>query len=191
MKRAEFEHVLRAAAEVVRDELVVIGSQSILAQYPDAPDDLLRSLEVDLFPRSHPERAAEIDAFLGDGSRFHATYDYYAHGVGPETPIAPAGWEERLVRLELPMVRKREPVVAWCMEVHDLVLAKLAAGRPHDFEFVNDLFRFGLVDVHQLQLGVGLMPQSHRELTGERLAGAVARAEREQGSSGRLHRPEV
>ncbi len=27
------------------------------------------------------------------------TFGYYAHGVGPETAKAPAGWEQRLVRV--------------------------------------------------------------------------------------------
>lgn len=176
MKRAEFEHVLRAAAAVVDDELVVIGSQAILGQYPDAPESLLRSLEVDVFPRNHPERADEIDSAIGDGSRFHQTFDYYAHGVGPETPVAPAGWEGRLVRVDLPAInRKGVTVVVWCMDVHDLVLSKLAAARPHDFEFVDEAIRAGLADLDQLRLGVDLMPVRHRELTRERLTAAIAR----------------
>ncbi len=85
--------MLRAAADIVEDELVVIGSQAILAEHPNAPASLLRSVEVDLYPLTHPERADEIDGALGDGSRFHETYEYYARGVGPETAIAPAGWQ--------------------------------------------------------------------------------------------------
>jgi hypothetical protein len=179
MRREEFEHVLRAAAAIVEDEIVVIGSQAVLAQYPDAPDPLLRSLEVDLFPRHDPQRSEEIDGAIGDGSRFHETYAYYAHGVGPETVIAPAGWEQRLVRLELPPIRRKsEAVIAWCLEAHDLVLAKLAAGRPHDFEFVEEALRFRLVNPDQLRLGMELMPESHRELTRERLDGTIARLSR-------------
>lgn len=179
MRREEFEHVIRAAAAIVQDEIVVIGSQAVLAQYPDAPDSLLTSLEVDLFPRNDPQRSEEIDGAIGDGSRFHETYDYYAHGVGPETVVAPAGWEERLVRLELPAIRRKDgAVIAWCLEVHDLVLAKLAAGRPHDGEFAEDAIRFSLVDPDQLLLGVDLMPQSHRELTRDRLTGVISRVAR-------------
>lgn len=74
MRREEFEHVLRAAAAIVEDEIVVIGSQAVLAQYPDAPDPLLRSLEVDLFPRHDPQCSEEIDGAIGDGSRFNETY---------------------------------------------------------------------------------------------------------------------
>ena len=177
MKRGEFEHVLRAAAAIVDDELVVIGSQSVLGQFPDAPATLLKSAEVDMFPRNHRDRADEIDRNLGDGSRFHETYDYYAHTVGPETPKAPAGWEDRLILIVLPAMNpKHGQVRAWCMEIHDLVLAKLAAGRPHDFEFVDEAIRAGLADHEQLKLGVDLMPSSHRELTRERLTGALTRA---------------
>jgi hypothetical protein len=176
VKREDFEHVIKAAADIVKDEIVVIGSQSVLAQFPDAPGSLLRSLEVDVYPRSDPERAIEIDGAIGEGSRFYETYGYYAHGVGPETAKAPAGWEERLVRVDLPAIRPREGrVTAWCLEVHDLVLAKLAAGRTHDLEFAEDAVREGLVDETQLQLGVDLMPESHRERTKELLALVLAR----------------
>ena len=179
MTREEFEHVIKAAADVVKDEIVVIGSQAVLAQYPNAPASLLRSLEVDVFPRSEPQRADEIDGAIGEGSRFYETYGYYAHGVGPETAVAPAGWEGRLVRLELPAIRSREgTVIAWCLEVHDLVLAKLAAGREHDLEFAADALREGLVDPDQLRLGVDLIPESHREPTKKRLLVLLARHSR-------------
>jgi hypothetical protein len=177
VRRDEFEHVIRASADIVEDELVVVGSQAVLAQFPDAPDVLLKSLEVDVFPRNDPDRAAEIDGAIGDGSRFHATFDYYAHGVGPETVIAPAGWQKRLIRLEVPAVTTGGgTVVAWCIEVHDLVLAKLAAGRPHDVEFAGEAIQTGLADMQQLRIGLELMPQSHRDLTSERLTEAIARS---------------
>ncbi len=69
MRRTELEHVIRAAAAVAEgDEIVVIGSQAILGQFPDAPDSLLISREADVYPRNHPERGDEIDGSLGDGS---------------------------------------------------------------------------------------------------------------------------
>jgi hypothetical protein len=176
VKREDFEHVVRAAAAIVDDELVVVGSQALLGQYPEAPDALLQSLEVDLFPRKDPDRADEIDGAIGDGSRFHETYAYYAHGVGPETTIAPAGWEDRLVRVEVPPSgSKRDVAVAWCLEAHDLMLAKLAAGRPHDVEFVAEAVRASLVEIERLRRGVELMPESHRQLTDERLTALLVR----------------
>ena len=140
MRRVDFEHVIRAAAEIARDEIVVVGSQAILAQHPNAPESLLVSNELDVFPRHHPERSIDIDGALGDGSPFHERFGYYAQGVGWETVVAPAGWPNRLVRLDVPAT-VRGTVTAWCMDAHDLVLAKLAAGRPHDFEFAQEAVR--------------------------------------------------
>ena len=131
-----------------------------------------------MYPRSAPERADEIDGALGDGSMFDRTYGYYAHGVGPETAIAPAGWQERLVRVDLPAVGQLPAAVAWCMSRHDLMLAKLAAGRPHDIEFVREAIRSGLVDRDQLALGLELMPKRHRDATADLLEGIVAQLER-------------
>ena len=176
MRRHDFEHVVKAAADIVRDEIVVVGSQAVLGQFPDAPERLLRSNKVDLFPRTDPARSAEIDGAIGDGSQFHATYGYYAHGVGPETVVAPAGWEGRLRELRLPAIRPKEgTIVVWYMEAHDLALAKLAAGRKHGHEFVEDAVREKLVDIEQLRLGVDLMPKRERVLVRERLDGLLAR----------------
>jgi hypothetical protein len=166
MDRAAFEHVIRAAAAIVEDELVVIGSQSVLGQFPDAPGGLLRSMELDVYPRTNPSRAIEIDGSLGDGSPFHAVFDYYAHAVAPETATLPAGWEDRLIRVEVPAtVPKDGVVVAWCLEVHDLVLSKLAAGREHDIGFGADAVRAGIANLEQLELGIDLMPAHVRDST--------------------------
>ncbi len=108
MRRGELEHVVRAAADVSGDsEIVVVGSQAILGQFPDAPEALLFSQEADVYPRNRPDRAVKIDGALGDGSQFHETFGYYAHGVGPETAKAPAGWEARLVAVRVPPPRAR------------------------------------------------------------------------------------
>ncbi len=58
MTRAELELVIRVAADIADDkEIVVIGSQSILGQFPDAPASLRASVEADVFPKNRPERA--------------------------------------------------------------------------------------------------------------------------------------
>jgi hypothetical protein len=51
-----------------------------------------------------------------------------------------------------------------------LVLAKLAAGREHDREFVKAAIASGLVDTEQLLLGVDLLPESDRDVVRERLS---------------------
>jgi hypothetical protein len=181
MRREEFDHVIRAAADIVEDELVVIGSQAIHGQVLAPPDGLLVSRELDVYPRTAPERAGEIDGAIGDGSPFDRTFGYYGRGVGPETPVgAPAGWEARLVRVEVPARGRQKMAVAWCMEIHDLVLSKLAAGRPHDFEFSLEAIRANLVDRDNLARGLALIPPSHRRIATERLNGLLARVDRDR-----------
>jgi hypothetical protein len=48
VNREEFDHVVRAAAGVVHDEIVIVGSQAILGAFPEAPSTLLRSQELDV-----------------------------------------------------------------------------------------------------------------------------------------------
>jgi hypothetical protein len=116
---------------------------------------------------------------MGDGSAFHESYGYYAHTVGPETLVAPAGWQGRLIRIEVQAAqRKTGTVSAWCLEKHDLLLSKLAAGREHDLDFVDAAIEAGLVDTEQLWLGVDLLPESDRETVRERLTASVRRLSR-------------
>jgi hypothetical protein len=76
MKRRDLEHLIRAAGAIAESDLIVIGSQAILGQHPDAPAEALRSIEADLIPVQHPERWALIDGAIGEGSPFHETFGY-------------------------------------------------------------------------------------------------------------------
>lgn len=79
MQRSELEHIIRASGDVARDdEIVIIGSQSILGQFPDAPTRLLVSMEADVYPNHKPELADRVDGAIGEGSAFHELNGYYA-----------------------------------------------------------------------------------------------------------------
>lgn len=167
MRREQFEHVIAAAAEVSGErEIVVIGSQAILGSVEEPPIAMLASMEADIYPRNDPRKADEIDGSLGDGSLFQGTYGYYAQGVGPETVVAPAGWEERLVRVEIPpRVGQATGAVALCLEVHDLVLAKCAAGRDRDWEFARDALVADLVKAAELFRRIEDLPEPPADRT--------------------------
>jgi hypothetical protein len=90
-----------------------------------------------MYPLADPDRADEIDGALGDGSRFQHTNGYFAHGVGPTTAKAPAGWMDRLVRVDVESVVPRGNAIAYCMERHDMVLAKLVRGEERDVEYAK------------------------------------------------------
>ena len=144
MKRSELEHLIRAAGSIANDsEIVVIGSQAILGQFPDAPSALLVSAEADLFPLHHPELADLIDGSIGEGSHFHELFGYYAQGVGERTAVLPKGWRQRLVRIENSNTRG---VAGLCLEVHDLAVAKHVAGREKDLAFTRELASHGMTD---------------------------------------------
>lgn len=180
MRRAELEHVIRAAAAVAEDdELIVVGGQAILGQFPDAPETLLVSIEADLYPRNRPERSIEIDGSLGDGSYFHATFGYYAHAVGPETAVLPAGWEDRLVPVR---GENTGGATGWCLEVHDLLLSKCVAGRERDWEFVEEAIRHRLADQAELRRRIPGLPLSEaaREQVRRMVDGAAERAASEE-----------
>jgi hypothetical protein len=180
VRREHFEHVVAAAATIVgRDEFVVIGSQAILGPFPDAPPELLRSQEVDLYPHADPSAADLIDGAIGDGSAFQRTFGYYAHAVGPETAKAPTGWQDRLVRVEIPpRPRSDRQPVALCLEPHDLVLSKCAAGRERDWDFARHAIAAGLVEIPVLVERSQLLPVEPelREQIRARLT-ALARSE--------------
>lgn len=75
MKRSEIEHILRAAKEITgEDEFILIGSQSVLGAFPDAPLALRQSIELDICPKNHPEKADLIDGAIGERSLFHQTH---------------------------------------------------------------------------------------------------------------------
>jgi hypothetical protein len=160
MRRADLEHLVAAAANIVgEDDFVVIGSQALLATTPDADGELVISMELDLYPRHSPEKADSIDGALGDGSRFHETFGYYAHGVGAETAVLPAGWQDRLIAVPIPpRVRSERSPIAYCPEPHDLVLSKCVAGRERDWTFAETAITQGIVQPAALLERVDHLP---------------------------------
>lgn len=144
MKHSELEHLIRAAGAITNDkEIVVIGSQAILGQFPNAPAPLLVSAEADLFPLHRPELADLIDGSIGEGSRFHELYGYYAQGVGDRTAVLPSGWRDRLVPIQN---ANTTGVTGLCLEVHDLAISKHVASREKDLEFTRELARHDMTD---------------------------------------------
>jgi hypothetical protein len=142
MNLRQLEHVLRAGGSITGcREIVVIGSQALLASCPDAPAELLVSMEVDCYPRDRPDRADLIDGSIGELSPFHETFGYYAHGVGPETASLPSGWSGRVVRLEN---ERTAGTVGLCLSPADLAVSKLLAGREKDLDFVRAMLRAGV-----------------------------------------------
>jgi hypothetical protein len=155
MNRQEFEHIVRAAAGVTgQKEFIVIGSQSILGKFPDAPHSLRHSTELDLYPKEHPELAELISGYLGEYSTFHDTFKYYADGGSPTTATLPPGWQERLVRFSND---NTNGAVAHCLDPLDLAYAKIGGRPTQDLDYVIDLARHHFIKPSAL---TGLIEQT-------------------------------
>jgi hypothetical protein len=115
-------------------------------------------MEADIYPLRNPAAADLIDGALGDGSQFHRAFGYYAHGVAPRTARAPSGWQDRLVKREIPPPGGGSPAIAWCLEPHDLVLAKCVAGRERDWDYAREALRARLVDLKVLLTRAPTLP---------------------------------
>lgn len=144
MKKSQLEHVLRAARKICGDdEFIVIGSQSLHGKYPDLADELTVSYEADLISKNQAHRTEYLNA-IGIDSEFHETYGYYADPVDFDTATLPKKWKNRLVNLKAET--DLEGARAYCLEPHDLLVAKLAAGREKDKLFIKGLIDRKLLD---------------------------------------------
>ena len=150
MRRDQLEHIIRAAADVTKQtKLIIIGSQAILGQYPDAPSSLLISLEADIYAPDAPEQSDMIDGALGRDTWFDKTHGIHADGVSPTTASLPDGWEQRLTGIRN---ANTNWATGWCIEVHDIAIAKYAAGREKDLRYTGELWRYGIIDATTLAI---------------------------------------
>jgi hypothetical protein len=165
--RDQLEHLLRASARIAAErDVIVFGSQAILGSFDDAdlPDEAIGSIELDVCFRDDPdvEKADRVDGAIGELSAFHHGFGIYALGIGITTAILPPGWERRLVVYD---TAGTEPGRGLCLEPHDLVASKLAAGRDKDYAFARALLQEGLVDATTLRDRVGRLPIDEADRT--------------------------
>lgn len=180
MQRENLEHLIRAAAAITNHyEIVIVGSQSILGMYPDAPDDLLYSQEADMYPLNDPEAGDFIDGTLGEESPFHERFGYYAQGVDQTTAVLPDGWQDRLVRIQN---ANTDLKVGLCLEPHDLAASKLYAARPKDTPFVRSMLAHELIDCEVLKERIAALPvpEERRRVIAHTLDGLCAQLARDK-----------
>jgi hypothetical protein len=156
MTREELEHIIRASADITDQyEFIIVGSQSMLGLVPNPEAVFTVSMEADIYPMKAPELADKIDGAIGEGSRFHETYGYYAQGVGPQTAILPREWQTRVCRVQNANTNDR---VGYCLDLADLFLSKAVAGRDKDRVFCMALLGHGYVNLTQVLALVPTMP---------------------------------
>jgi len=99
MDRAQLEHAIRAACQIIGStEVIVVGSQSILGTYnaSDLPPAATLSIECDILPiaASHSEtvRLADLlEGVAGEWSLFEEVHGFCIDGDDLTTVILPPG----------------------------------------------------------------------------------------------------
>ena len=164
MRRSHVEHVVRAAGKICEDtEFFIIGSQSLHGKHPDLADEILVSQEVDIFAKNKPNNSDYLNV-IGVDSPFHQAYGYYADPVDEHTAVLPRDWKSRVSHLQ--MSDATPGLKAYCIDPHDLVVAKLAAAREKDQIFILELLVRKLVDPTVIQLRVAMTKVSKKRQSG-------------------------
>ncbi len=157
MRRDQLEHAIRTACQIIgRQEVIVVGSQSILGTLHEdqLPNAATMSVEVDIVPiaedNDETARLADlIEGVAGEFSPFEELHGFSIDGVDLETSALPAGWRDRLVKVQNANTAApggQPQYVGWCLDKEDLCVAKLCAFREKDQNFVAALVRSVLVD---------------------------------------------
>lgn len=148
------------ACRVLREPFVVVfGSQSILGTYSESvlPAEVTRSREMDIGPwreftgTATREEIAnsinDVNYYLGEQSQFDDEHGFYVEAISKEMVLLPEGWDNRLVRFAADVPgRPLYGVEGFCLDPHDLCVAKALAGRELDRVFIAELIKAGLVD---------------------------------------------
>jgi hypothetical protein len=121
MNRVDLLHLIRAACDLLEvDEVVVIGSQAILATRAEdeLPQQATVSREADIAAWDDPDNSLShlLSGVLGQDSAFDRLHGYFVDGVSADTAQLPLYWQRRAIRLESYSVVRGHSVVGICPE---------------------------------------------------------------------------
>jgi hypothetical protein len=141
------------------------------------------SIEVDILPiadtNDEVARLADlIEGVAGELSAFEELHGFSIDGVDLMTAVLPHGWRDRLVKIQNANTAAPdgEPrFTGLCLDKQDLCVAKLAAFREKDRNFVAALLEANLVDADLIAARLSTVPPEH--------AGAVEQARTWLGST--------
>lgn len=143
--RSDLERAARSIARhFASGSVVIVGSQSVLASWPDAPVIMRTSQEIDAYPANIREWEAahggspaseEINALFGYGSHFHEAFGFYIDGVDETTAKLPPDWRIRAV--EVVVEDLDGPVRIIAPSTTDMVVAKLQRLAEKDRSYIE------------------------------------------------------
>ena len=143
MKKWQLLDLVRRVHELTNiNEPVIVGSQTLFAITDQVPTIVARSVEADFLIAQHGiEARQKVGDELGVTSGFYEAHGYYADPLGLATVVLVPGWQERLQ----PLRDENGTIIAQCLELHDVAVSKLMAGRDKDFVFLDALLESRLI----------------------------------------------
>jgi hypothetical protein len=187
MRRDQLEHAIRTACQIIgHDAVVVVGSQSILGSFTEdqLPAEATMSAEIDILPLAEDNdetaRLADlIEGVAGEWSPFEERHGFSIDGVDLETAVLPAGWRDRLIRVQnanTAAISGEPQYTGWCLDKEDLCVAKLCALREKDRNFVSALLDAQLVDTAVIAARFVAVPEKYRAAAEQALKWLKARS---------------
>lgn len=148
MKRENLFDLIRRVTEISGvASPIIVGSQSLYSITDQVPQIVRGSYEADfLLAGDDSDARIIVNKELGVTSTFYDTYGYFADGLGLATVTLAPGWQDRLQ----PLKDDNGQVVARCLEVYDLAVSKLIAGREKDLIFLCYLLDARMISMNLL-----------------------------------------
>jgi len=163
-KRLHLELVVAAAAKACNDQgIYVTGRLSILGKYPGAAAELIDGDDFELFPRSQPSAAGEIDRALSGNSGFRQLHGCGARAVDPNDAVLPEGWQFRLLEVR---TEATGTASGWCLDPNDLAVAEIWSAGNNRPEFAQRLLLHDLIDPDLMQRGMESLPSGRERCEG-------------------------
>jgi hypothetical protein len=130
--------------KITKDLPIIVGSQAIFAITDFPPEIVRKSVECDyLLQTKLAKLRSTLTEKLGIFSNYQQEKGFFADILGLATVVLPTYWETRLVELKT----EDGQILAFCVEIHDVAVSKLMAGREKDFEFLQIAFQSDYLEI--------------------------------------------
>lgn len=163
MNLEQIGRLLKEAKNITKhDEYVIIGSLSILGYEPHPPQQMIMSIDVDMYIKNDPSRTSDLHEKLGQGSEFENTNGYYADPVSPKLASLPEGWQNRLIEYHFGDVK------AFFLDPDDAAVSKYVRGDERDLRWIHAGLEAGILKIKTIEQRIGSAPTLDGELEAAR-----------------------
>ena len=144
MRKQSLFELTSEVRKIIKELPLIVGSQAIFAVTDFPPEIVRKSVECDyLLQKDLANLRPLLTEKLGIFSDYQQRTGFFADILGLATVVLPTDWEKRLIELK----NNKSETIAFCVEIHDVAVSKLMAGREKDFEFLQVSFQSDYLNV--------------------------------------------